>query len=108
MPKSFDSDLEEPDPVPNQNTVGYPVSVHANLTSSLAVQSFTIHAHGSSANLTTRLLSQATDPNMADNTSAAAIIPLTTLAAGTTYDVSFSGSIDGAPVSKTWSFTTAK
>jgi uncharacterized protein YkwD len=110
VPVNFFTDNEEPDPVPDKgiNEVGYPVSVHANLTSSLAVQSFTIHAHGTSTNLTTRLLAQATDPNMSTNTSAAAIIPLSKLAAGTTYDVSFSGTIDGAPVSKTWSFTTAK
>lgn len=108
VPKDFHSDDEEPDPVPNQDDVGYPVSVHANLTSKLLVQSFTIRAHGSSTDLSTRLLSQATDANMSTNTSAAAIIPLSPLAGSTTYDVSFSGSVDGAPVSKSWSFTTAK
>ena len=109
VPASFNSDLEEPDPAPNQGVVGYPVSVHINLTSTLAVQSFTIRAHGSSTDLSTRLLSKATDPNMAANASAAAaIIPSSALAAGTTYDVSFTGTVDGAAVSKNWSFTTAK
>jgi uncharacterized protein YkwD len=103
---SFDSDYEEPDPVPNQNTVGYPISVHTNLTSTLTVQSFTVHAHGSNASLSTRLLSKATDPNMSTNASAAAIIPLATLASKTTYDVDFTGTIDGAQVTKSWSFTT--
>jgi hypothetical protein len=37
---------------------------------------------------------------------AAAIIPLAPLAAGTTYDVSFSGTVDGTALSKSWSFTT--
>jgi uncharacterized protein YkwD len=106
VPTSFNSDFEEPDPVPNQSTVGYPISVHANLTSTLTVQSFTVHVHGSNASLTTRLLSKATDPNMSTNTSAAAIIPLSTLAGGTTYDVDFTGTLDGAAITKSWSFTT--
>jgi uncharacterized protein YkwD len=108
VPINFFSDNEEPDPVPDKgvNEVGYPVSVHANLTSQLTVQSFTIHAHGSATNLTTRLLSQATDANV--TSPAAAIIPLSPLAAGTTYDVSFVGTVDGAAVNKSWSFTTAK
>lgn len=106
VPHNFFSDQEEPDPVPNQDEVGYPVSVHANLTSTLVVQSFTIHVHGGSSNLSTRLLSQATDPA---NTTvpAAAIIPLTPLATSTTYDVNFTGTVDGIAVNKSWSFTTA-
>lgn len=110
VPANFLSDYEEPDPVPDKgvNEVGYPVSVHTNLTSKLTVKSFTIQVHGSTTPLSTRLLSQATDANMATNTSAAAIVPLAKLAAGTTYDVSFTGTVDGAAVSKSWSFTTAK
>jgi uncharacterized protein YkwD len=108
VPANFFSDYEEPDPVPDKgvNEVGYPVSVHANLTSKLTVQSFTIHAHGSTTNLTTRMLTQANDANV--TSPAAAIIPLSKLAAGTTYDVSFVGTVDGAAVNKSWSFTTAK
>ena len=37
---------------------------------------------------------------------AAAIIPLTRLAAATVYDVAFSGSVDDRPVSMSWSFST--
>lgn len=106
VPTSFNSNNEEPDPVPNQDTVGYPISVHTNLTSTLTVTSFTVHVHGSNASLSTRLLSKATDPNMSTNTSAAAIIPLATLAGNTTYDVDFTGTLDGAAVTKSWSFTT--
>lgn len=101
---SFLSDNEEPDPVANINEVGYPVSVHANINSTLTVQSFTIQPHGGSA-LSVKLLSQATD---AQNTGAsvAAIVPLAPLKAATVYDVSFSGAIGGTPVTKAWSFTT--
>jgi uncharacterized protein YkwD len=101
---TFASNFEEPDPVPDINEVGYPISVHANLTETLAVQSFTVHARGG-ANLQTRLLVKGQDPNTT-MASVAAIVPLAPLAANTTYDVSFSGSVGGAAVSKTWSFTT--
>ena len=102
---NFNSDYEEPDPVPNANEVGYPVSVHTNLTRTLTVQSFTIRAHGAATDLPTRLLAQGQDANTTTK-SAVAIVPLSRLAAATTYDVSFSGAIDGAPVTRTWSFTT--
>jgi len=103
VPSSVNSDDEEPDPVPNQNTVGYPVSVNANLLSTLSVQSFTIKPHGGTA-MATRLLTAGTDTNTPD--SAAAIVPLSTLSAATTYDVQFIGTVDGIAVNRSWSFTT--
>jgi len=101
----FNSDYEEPDPVPNASVVGYPVSVHTNLTSTLTVQSFSIRARGTSTDLPTRLLAQGQDANTTTR-SAVAIVPLSRLASATTYDVSFSGTIDGTPVTRAWSFTT--
>lgn len=104
VPTSFDSDTESPDPVPNLNRVGYPVSVHADIDSSgITVTSFTINPRGG-AQMTTRLLSSATDQHTSKQ--AAAIIPLSTLAPNTTYDVSFVGKVDGVSVTKNWSFTT--
>lgn len=103
VPPNFLSDSESPDPVPNQNEVGYPVSVHADNTSTITVNSFTVRPRGG-AELATRLLSKAVDGETPK--SAAAIIPLTRLAAGTTYDVSFSGTVDGSTVTRSWSFTT--
>ena len=100
---NFFSDLESPDPVPNANEVGYPISVHADITARLTVQSFTVSPRGG-VSLTTRLLSTATDAHTSQTV--AAIVPLAVLKAATTYDVSFSGTVDGVPVTKTWSFTT--
>lgn len=97
------SDDEVPDPVPNQNRVGYPASVHANLTSTLTVQTFTIKPRGGST-MAVRLLTHATDANTAQ--SVAAIMPLSELASGTTYDVQFTGTVDGIAVNRSWSFTT--
>jgi uncharacterized protein YkwD len=103
VPVNFFSDYEEPDPVPNANEVGYPVSVHANITSTVTVQSFSVRPRGG-ADLAVRQLSHDLDSHTP--TSAAAIIPVSRLAAATTYDVSFSGTVDGTPVSRSWSFTT--
>jgi uncharacterized protein YkwD len=102
---NFNSDYEEPDPVPDRSVVGYPVSVHTNFDRTLTVQSFTMRAHGTSSDLETRLLALGKDSNTTTK-SAAAIVPLAQLASATTYDVSFSGAIDGVPVSRNWSFTT--
>jgi uncharacterized protein YkwD len=101
---TFASDFEEPDPVPDRNEVGYPISVHANLTETLAVQSFTVRPRGGS-NLATRLLVKGQDTNTT-MASVVSIVPLAPLAANTSYEVSFSGTVGGTAVSKTWSFTT--
>jgi uncharacterized protein YkwD len=104
---NFFSDNEEPDPVENVNEVGYPISVHANMSSTLAVQSFTVRPHGGSDLQVKQIGNQTTNAQGQPAAStAAAIIPLAPLAAGTTYDVSFSGTVDGTALSKSWSFTT--
>lgn len=103
VPVNFMSDSESPDPVPNLNEVGYPISVHANLSSLLTVASFSVKPRGG-ADLAVRLLANAVDTHTPP--SAAAIVPLARLNAGTTYDVSFSGTVDSVPVTHNWSFTT--
>lgn len=103
VPTTFLSDTESPDPVPNQNAVGYPVSVHADITATITVTSFTMRPRNG-AQMTTRLLSSATDAHTSSH--AASIVPLTTLTANTIYDVSFSGTVDGTAVTRNWSFTT--
>ncbi len=99
----FHNHQESPDPVPNQDGVGYPVSVHADIDAALSVTAFTIQARGG-ALLPTKLLSHATDAETP--ASAAAIVPLTVLAPRTVYDVLFSGNVSGINISRIWSFTT--
>lgn len=112
VPRNFFSDNESPDPVPNANEVGYPVSVHANITDTLEVQSFTITPRGGSA-LPVRLLRKADDAQTPE--SAAAIVPLSPLAENTVYDVRFVGRVGGVDsngrrwssnIDRSWSFTT--
>jgi uncharacterized protein YkwD len=113
VPRNFFSDTETPDPVPDRNEVGYPISVHANIDLTIRVTSFTVRPRGG-AELAVRLLSHANDSHT--GTSSAAIVPLDRLAANTTYDVSFSGALEvvdragvvtsSTPAARTWSFTT--
>ncbi len=100
---NFFSDTEAPDPVPDRNEVGYPISVHADVTSIITVQAFTVRQRGG-ADLPVRLLSNATDSHTPK--SVAAIIPLAVLKSNTVHDVTFTGTVDGIAVSQNWSFTT--
>lgn len=104
VPVNFMSDSETPDPAPDQNETGYPISVHADIDSNLTVLAFTVRPHGAAANLPVRLLSGTNDAETP--LSAAAILPLSALAANTVYDVTFSGTVGGVAVTRSWSFTT--
>jgi len=99
IPTTFFSDSESPDPVPNANAVGFPISVHADITSTVTVTTFTVAPHGG-----TPLAAQPLTPE--GGNSAAAIIPLAVLASGTVYDVVFKGTVDGVAATRNWSFTT--
>jgi uncharacterized protein YkwD len=101
--RNFYSDTESPDPVASKNEVGYPISIQTDITGSIVVNSFTVRPRGGAA-LPVFLLTKETDAHTPD--SAAAIIPENPLAAGTTYDVQFTGIVDGVNVNRSWSFKT--
>ncbi|HEY5800293.1 MAG TPA: CAP domain-containing protein [Burkholderiaceae bacterium] len=102
VPRNFFSDYELPDPVPGANEVGYPVSVHANINATVTVQSFTLAPRGGSP-VSVRLLTSATDSETP--VSAAAIVPLSVLTAGTVYTATFAGTVNGVQANRTWNFT---
>jgi len=103
VPRNFFSDTESPDPVPDRNEVGYPISVHANIDLTVRVNSFTVRPRGG-ADLAARLLTNANDTHT--GTSSAAIVPLAPLAANTVYEVSFNGTVGSNAVTRAWTFTT--
>lgn len=110
VPRNFYSNTESPDPVPDANEVGYPLSVHANIDTTVRVTSFTVRPRGG-ADLSVRLLTSANDSHT--KPAGAAIIPLAPLAANTVYEVTFSGTLSvnsstaaPTPVSRSWTFTT--
>ena len=100
---------EFPDPIPENAGVraGYPVSLQVNEAKVLAVTSFTL-AQADGTAVTTKLLSAATDAELqAQNIQGfACALPRASLAANTTYRATFVGTVDGAPLTKTWTFTT--
>jgi uncharacterized protein YkwD len=100
---NFFSNNEEPDPDPDRNEVGYPISVHADISAYVTVKSFTVRPRGG-AILPAKLLQHDVDAHTVS--SAAAIVPQAVLKAATVYDVSFDGVVDGIPVTRNWSFTT--
>ncbi len=101
---SFSSNNESPDPVPNQDVVGYPISVHADYGTLVSVTAFSVRQRGAGTDLTVRLLKSDNDAHTP--VSAASIIPLASLNPATTYDVSFIGKVNGADITRNWSFTT--
>ena len=104
LPTVFYSNQEQPDPVPDRNEVGYPVSVHADITATLKVASFTISPRGR-APLSTLMLTADNDKEIG-RPSVAAIIPLDVLQSQTDYDVRFVGTVDNVAVNRSWSFRT--
>jgi hypothetical protein len=104
LPAVFYSNQEQPDPVPDRNEVGYPVSVHVDITSTLTVSSFTISPRGG-APLSSLLLTKNNDEEIT-LPSVAAIIPLDVLQPQTDYDVRFVGTVDKVAVTRSWSFRT--
>lgn len=99
----FFSDQEIPDPVPAQDQVGYPVSVHAPMFSQLRVDRFTL-SEPEGQPLPVRVLDPAQDINTPR--SAAAIVPLQPLLPGRVYEARFAGTINTQPIDLQWSFTT--
>lgn len=104
VPVIFFNHRESPDPLPEQAESGYPVSVHADIDSTVTVSTFTLRQRGSDTDLPVHLMAHDTDANTPP--SAAAIIPRVVLAANTVYEASFSGTVNGREVTQNWSFTT--
>ncbi len=100
---NFFSDQETPDPVPQADEVGYPVSVHANLNAVLRVDRFTL-TDPDGQSIAVRRLDASSDRDTPP--SASAIIPLQPLRSGVSYSASFAGRVDDQPVDRRWTFTT--
>lgn len=123
LPNNFFSNSEIPDPVPNRDEVGYPISIITNATECITTTSFSVTPRSGGTPLPTRLLTYASDLGPVSDPhptplSAAAIVPLSPLTANTVYDVTFTGNIsaidsngtgcvgDGPAITHIWSFTT--
>jgi uncharacterized protein YkwD len=98
---------ESPNPVPSISVgqLGLPASVQCARPGALTVTTFTIQAIGGQI-VQTVLLDAANDPNQLVGPCYAAAIPTNLLAPSTTYQVNFVGALNGAPLNRSWVFTT--
>ncbi|HJV75130.1 MAG TPA: hypothetical protein VJ654_12970 [Noviherbaspirillum sp.] len=106
--------LETPNPYPDITAADYstktsaPISISSEASTTLSVTSFTVTENGQSTPLDSRLLVKGTnaDTNAYLGSNVAFLVAKTAFKPNTVYNVSFSGTINGAVTSKTWSFTT--
>ncbi len=105
VPLKFNSDDESPDPVPDTNTVGYPVSIQFSSDyETVTLTDFTISKN--SVPLYATILDPVQDENTPEN--AFSVIPLAELEPETVYDVLFQWTVNAESYEKQWSFTTGK
>ncbi len=100
---------ESPDPMPDRDISGYPVSVQLNPSKSgdtISMQSFKLLENCTTEVANTRILTQTSDPNNQFTDREFALFPLERLAFGARYCAKFSYNQDGEPKSLQWSFET--
>lgn len=95
---------ETPDPVPTAPIKGQPVSIYVEPQNTLVVTSFTL-TDNTGAQVPVQLLTQSSFPQYI-TAAMAYIVPTVALKSATTYTVQFVGTNNGAPLSRTWNFTT--
>lgn len=84
----------------------YPVNVVTAEGTTLAVTSFTITESGQATSLDARLITKANDPNKYVASNYAFLVGKAPFKPNTTYNVVFSGTVNGVALNKSWSFTT--
>lgn len=84
----------------------FPISFATEWTATLKVDSFTVTEAGQTAPLDARLIVADNDPQKLLGKYTAYLVGKAPFKANTTYNVKFKGTVNGAAVSKDWSFTT--
>ena len=90
-----------------QSGASYPINVVSKSFTTLTVSTFTVTEQGQVDAMPARLFTKDTDPNKLLQSNIAFLVARTAFKPNTTYTVRFVGAVDGAAMSKTWSFTTA-
>lgn len=107
--------VETPNPFPElsqTNTdfptkTSYPICIAIKEGQQLTVTAFTVTESGQATPLDVRLMTKANDPNKWLAGNIAFIVGKIPFKPNTTYNVSFSGTANSTPITKTWSFTTS-
>jgi len=103
---------EAPNPFPDvsyndySTKTSYPINVVSADGTTLTATTFTVTESGQTAPMSTRLLTQANDPNKELQGNSAFLVANTPYKPNTVYNVFFVGTVNGANITKTWSFTT--
>jgi hypothetical protein len=103
--------IEEPDPLPDRDVSGYPVSIQFNPNKSgqLAVQGFRLFELVGETRVpveNVRLLDRESDPNQLLSTYEFALFPLQRLAWDATYEAVVDAEVEGRPQQYSWRFGT--
>jgi hypothetical protein len=106
--------VETPNPFPELSTAtddfptktSFPVSVSVVNGNTIAVTSFTVTEAGHSTPVDARLLTRANDPNHYLSSNVAFLVAKAAFKSTTTYNVKFTGTNNGAALTKEWAFTT--
>lgn len=96
----FYSDEESPDPIPEKNRVGYPISITFANQAATSIGSFELF----DSNNTKVAARSITGEHVPKNNYC--IIPEAALEYATTYKAVFSGTLNGSAIKKEWRFTT--
>jgi hypothetical protein len=99
---------EVPDPLPDYDVSGYPVSVQFNerFYSTVRLISFRLFDEENTEIPMSRILTHANDPHQRLKKMQFALMPIRRLEYGTTYRAVFEAEVDGEPYQKSWKFTT--
>jgi hypothetical protein len=106
--------VEAPNPYPELSTfnddfptkTSFPISLTVVTGNTLSVTSFTVTEAGQTTPLDARLMTRANDPNAYLSGNVAFLTAKTPFKSNTVYNVKFSGTNNGANLTKEWSFTT--
>lgn len=101
---------EEPDPLPDYDVSGYPVSVQFNdrYYHSIELKSFRLFDDQNREITMYRILKHANDPHQRLKKTEFALMPIKRLEYATTYRAEFEAVVDGEPYQRSWEFTTKR
>lgn len=104
VPTSFRPEEEIPNPVPEKEIVGYPVSVQLPIGYPLEIENFSMINANTGSVIQGKTLLASKDAHVKENQFA--FIPWEPLSENTTYNITVKGKTTGATINFAWSFTT--
>lgn len=105
IPLLFYPSQEIPNPLPDRDVVGYPITFQVTSGNKLDIVTFNLYDDKGN-NLDGKIMTKATDEHLTE--SQFGFIPYNRFNENSRYTASISGYINGNPFSKKWSFTTKK